>query len=64
MKEVFLILGAVLAVFCTLPYIIDIVKGKTRPNIVTWIVWTLLISIGTAALFANHDYNAAWFLVR
>ena len=63
MKEVFAILGAVVVLFCTVPYILDIVKQKTRPNIVTWIIWTLLIGIGAAALFANHDYNAAWLLV-
>lgn len=63
MKEVFLILGAVLALFCTLPYIIDVVRRKTKPNIVTWIVWTILITIGTVALFVNGDYNAAWFLL-
>jgi hypothetical protein len=26
-------------------------------------VWTVLIGIGAAALFASHDYNAAWLLV-
>ncbi|MDB5159749.1 MAG: hypothetical protein JWO99_12 [Candidatus Saccharibacteria bacterium] len=63
MKELFAILGAGIILFCTLPYIIDVVKRKTRPNIVTWVVWTVLISIGAAALFASHDYNAAWLLV-
>lgn len=63
MKEVFAILGAVIVLFCTLPYVIDVVKRKTRPNIVTWTIWTVLIGIGAAALFASHDYNAAWLLV-
>lgn len=49
--------------FSTLPYIIDVVKHKTRPNIITWIIWTALIGIGVAALFTNKDYNAAWLLV-
>jgi len=63
MKEVFAILGAVIVLFCTVPYILDVVKRKTRPNIVTWVIWTVLIGIGAAALFANHDDNAAWLLV-
>jgi hypothetical protein len=62
-KNIFAILGALIVLFCTVPYIIDVVKRKTKPNIITWIVWTLLIGIGAAALFASHDYNAAWLLV-
>jgi hypothetical protein len=63
MKELFAFLGAFIVLFCTLPYIIDVVKHKTRPNIITWIIWTVLVGIGAIALFASHDYNAAWLLV-
>jgi hypothetical protein len=62
MKDVFAFLGAFIVLFCTLPYIIDIVKGKTKPNIVTWITWTVLIGIGTAALYASGEINSALFL--
>ncbi len=62
MKDIFAFIGAFIVLFCTLPYIIDIVKGKTKPNIVTWITWTVLIGIGTAALYASGEINAALFL--
>jgi hypothetical protein len=62
-KNIFAVLGALIALLCTVPYIIDVLKRKTKPNIITWIVWTLLVGIGAAALFASHDYNAAWLLV-
>lgn len=62
MKDIFAFLGAFIVLFCTLPYIIDIVKGKTKPNIVTWITWTVLIGIGAAALYASHEINAALLL--
>ena len=62
-KNIFAIAGAVIVLFCTVPYIIDVVRRKTKPNIITWIVWTVLIGIGAAALFVSHDYNAAWLLV-
>lgn len=39
----------------TVPYILDIFRKKTRPNIVTWITWTLLTGIGTVATFAAHE---------
>ena len=59
----FALLGSVIILFSTFPYIVDVVKRKTKPNIVTWIVWTVLTGIGAAALFASKDYNSAWLLV-
>lgn len=51
MKEILSILGAVLILGCPIPYLIDIVWGKARPNVVTWGTWTLLTGIAAAALF-------------
>jgi hypothetical protein len=34
-KNIFAILGALIILFCTVPYIIDVVKRKTKPNIIT-----------------------------
>ncbi len=52
-------LGAALIVGSGIPYMIDVVKKKTRPNIVSWFTWTLLISIGGfAALDANEVSTA------
>lgn len=62
MKDIFAYVGALIAIFCTLPYIIDIVKRKTKPNIITWITWSLLIGVGTAALLASNELNAALLL--
>lgn len=55
MKDFLAISGAVLITVSTIPYIVDIFRKKTRPNIVTWITWTLLTSIATAATFAAHE---------
>jgi hypothetical protein len=62
MKGILAFTAAFLMLFCTVPYIIDIVKGKTKPNIVSWITWTLLIGIGAAALFASHQSHAGLLL--
>ncbi len=62
LKEIFAVLGAGIILTCTLPYIVDIVRGKTKPNVVTWITWSLLIGIGAAALFASHQPRAALLL--
>lgn len=62
MKDVLAFVAAFLMLFCTLPYIIDIAKGKTKPNIITWLTWSILIGIGAAALFASDETNAALLL--
>ena len=63
MKDAFAATGAIVIVLCTLPYIFDIVRGKTKPNIVTWFTWSVLIGIGTAALFAAQQKHAAMLLL-
>lgn len=45
-----------------MPYIADIIKGKTKPNIVTWLTWSMLIGIGAAALFATGQPHVALLL--
>lgn len=61
MKIIFLILAAVITVGSAVPYARDILKGKTKPNIVSWITWTLLTGIATAAEIAASEYVAAIF---
>lgn len=61
MKNFFLVLSAVITIVSVLPYARDILKGTTKPNIVSWITWTLLTGIATAAEIAAHEYVAAIF---
>jgi hypothetical protein len=59
MNNALAITGAALVVLSGIPYILDIIKKKTRPNIVSWFTWTLLITIGAfAALDANQAKTA------
>ena len=62
MKDTFAFIGAIIVLFCTLPYIIDVIKKKTKPNIITWAIWSVLIGIGAAALYASNEFNAALLL--
>jgi hypothetical protein len=61
MKTIFLILAAVVTVVGVVPYLRDILRGSTRPNLVSWITWTLLTGIATAAEISAHEYVAAIF---
>ena len=60
MKDVLATIGALLMMVSTIPYALDIVRKKTRPNVVTWITWTLLTAIATAATFAVHEPRTAF----
>lgn len=61
MKEIFLILASVITIASVIPYARDILKGRTRPNIVSWITWSLLTGVATIAEFAAHEYVTAIF---
>ncbi len=61
MRTAFLVLAALITVIAVIPYARDILKGTTKPNIVSWITWTLLTGIATAAEIAAHEYVAAIF---
>ena len=60
MRNTVAVAGGVLAAVAIIPYIADIIKGKTKPNIVSWLTWTLLLAIGTAGAFAAHDPRTAF----
>lgn len=61
MKTVFLVLATLITVGSVVPYARDILRGTTKPNIVSWITWTLLTAIATAAELSAHEYVAAIF---
>jgi hypothetical protein len=61
-KELVALLGAALAAVSTVPYLIDIVRGKTKPNIVTWVTWTMLTVIAGSAALAAGEPKAALLL--
>jgi hypothetical protein len=59
MRNVLAFMAAALAILCTVPYFVDVVRKKTKPNVVTWFTWTLLTSIATAAAIAAHEPRTA-----
>ncbi len=45
-KIIFAILSSLTAIVCFIPYIRDIFKGKTKPHSYSWLIWTILQTIG------------------
>jgi hypothetical protein len=61
MKDALLVLASLITVASIVPYIRDIIKGETKPNIVSWITWTLLTGVATIAEIAAGEYRTAIF---
>jgi len=58
MKTALIILSSAITILASLPYIVDILRRKTKPRIVSWFTWTLLTGISAAASFSDHRYPA------
>ncbi len=61
MKEYLLLGSVLLTVGSVIPYIRNILRGKTKPNIASWITWALLNLVATIAEFAAGEYKTAIF---
>lgn len=61
MKDVAVVLSALISVLCVVPYCLDIIRHKTKPNLVSWITWTLLSGIVMASQIGEAEYRAAIF---
>ena len=61
MKHILLTISFLVTISSAIPYIRDILKGTTRPNIVSWLTWTLLTSVATVAEFVAGEYRTAIF---
>jgi hypothetical protein len=59
MKTALIIISSILTVGSAIPYVIEILKGKTKPRIVSWFTWSLLTGIAFAASWADKQYPSA-----
>ncbi len=62
MTTLLIIASSILTVGSVLPYIMDIIRGKTKPRVVSWFTWTLLTGVAFAAAFADKEYPTAILL--
>lgn len=60
MKEFISLLAPLIIMAATVPYIIDILRGKSRPNVVSWFTWVILLAIATSAAFIAHESRTAF----
>jgi len=60
MLEIFGISGGILATICIIPYIRDILLGKTRPERAMWLIWTVLGGIAFFSQLAKGATSSLW----
>lgn len=51
--EYLVIVGALVGAILIIPYIKDTIKGNTKPNKVTWLLWSVAPIIATIAALSN-----------
>ena len=60
MQEVFALTSAIFILVASPPYIIDILKGKTKPERITWLIFSVL---GIIAFVSQLFLGASWSLL-
>lgn len=61
MKPLLLLTSSALTILAVLPYLRDILRGKTKPNLTSWITWSILTAIATFAAIDAGEYATAIF---
>jgi heme O synthase-like polyprenyltransferase len=59
MRTTLIVISSVVTVASVMPYLLDILKGKTKPRVVSWFTWSVLTAIASAASLADHQYASA-----
>lgn len=59
MRTFFLVATSILTLVAAMPYLVDTLKGKTKPRVVSWLTWSVLTGIATLASFSDHQYGSA-----
>ncbi len=61
MRTLLIILSSLLALGAGVPYIVDVIKGKTKPRLVSWFTWTGLMAVSATASLTQGQIPAAAF---
>lgn len=59
MVRLLLFAGAALNLVSVIPYLLDVIKGKTKPRVVSWLIWGTLGLIAGAAAVAGGAIASA-----
>ena len=60
MKDLLGSIAVILTFIAFVPYIYSIIKGKTRPHIFTWVIWSISVMIIFFAALKGKSGAGAW----
>lgn len=55
------IMGGLISAAGTIPYIVETIKGKTKPRLVTWATWSALTGVAAAGAFSDGQISSGIF---
>jgi hypothetical protein len=58
-QTVLLTTGTTLVTLSIVPYIKDIVQGKTQPRVISWTIWTLLLGLTAVVSWQQRQMSSA-----
>jgi hypothetical protein len=61
MFTILALLGGLLSACGTIPYILETLKGRTKPRLVTWATWSTLTGVAAAGAFADGQIASGIF---
>jgi hypothetical protein len=61
-KLFFGIVSSIVAIVCFIPYLRDIFRKQTQPHAYSWLIWTILQTVGVAAQIKDGAGYGAWAL--
>ncbi len=59
MKTIIALIAGIVDLLANVPYILDALKGKTKPNIASWSTWAIINGVAATAAYAEHARAAA-----
>lgn len=62
-KELLGLFSVIIAFIGYVPYIRNLLAGKTKPHMFSWIIWSLLTAIGLFAQLSDNAGPGAWTTV-
>ena len=60
MKEFIGLIAAALALISLIPYIVDIIRGKTKPHVYTWIIWAIVTVLAFIIQWQQGGGAGSW----
>ncbi len=63
LKEVAGLIGGIFVFFAFIPYIVSIIRGETKPNRVSWILWAIIGFLDVIAYFSLGAVYTMWIPV-